>query len=68
MYNYYIINIGGGTCTNNAVRLVTVSSSYRSYGRIEFCRNNRWGTVCDDGWDSYDARVACRQLGFDGNM
>ena len=57
---------GGGSCNNKDVRLITVSSSVRSDGRVEFCRNNQWGTICDDGWDSTDARVACRQLGFNG--
>ncbi|XP_019850477.1 PREDICTED: scavenger receptor cysteine-rich domain superfamily protein-like [Amphimedon queenslandica] len=55
----------GGTCTNNNIRLITASSSYRSHGRVEFCRNNQWGTICDNGWDNSDARVVCRQLGFD---
>ena len=50
------------SCTNGDIRLRGGTNRYE--GRVEICNNNAWGTVCDDSWSTFDARVVCRQLGF----
>ena len=47
-------------CTSGDVRLSNTAS-----GRVEFCVNQQFGTVCDAGsWDKTDAQVVCSQLGY----
>ncbi len=35
-------------------------------GRLEIYVYGVWGTVCDDGFGSTEATVACRELGYNG--
>ncbi len=49
-------------CMEGSIRLAEGNSI--SEGRVEICFNNEYGAVCGNGWDSRDAQVVCRQLGF----
>ena len=33
-------------------------------GVVEVCLQQRWGSVCSDGWSVADANVTCQQLGY----
>ena len=47
-------------CVDGDVRLVNSNTSQE--GRLQVCFNRVWGTVCNDRFDSDDARVVCSQL------
>ncbi len=48
-------------CVQGDVRL---QGGNATFGRVEVCNNNRWGTVCDDLFGVQEAMVVCRHLGF----
>ena len=50
-------------CTNGQIRLAG-NTNVPQEGRVEYCLNNNWGTICDSSWGATDAKVACRQLGY----
>ena len=42
--------------------------NYSNEGRMEVYCNGQWGTICSTGFNSTDASVICKQLGYDNSI
>ena len=49
-------------CEHGAIRLVGGSNEYE--GNVKVCINGVWSVICDSGWSTNDAWVACNQAGY----
>ena len=43
-----------------------VNGSNRFEGRVEYCNDSQWKSVCNAGFFNQEITVACRQIGFSG--
>ena len=53
--------------TNGTIRLVAEDGTVtppQMVGRLEIYFGEAWGTVCGNGFDMFDADIACQELGF----
>ena len=51
-----------GKCIDGEIRIIGGDVSYE--GRVQYCSDSEWGTICDGNWTAEDAAVACFQLGY----
>ena len=57
-----LISFADPECDDTDIRLV--GGSRPNEGKVEYCSEGVWGTVCDDIWNMRNALVVCRQLGL----
>lgn len=62
VFSFFFAAQGSSTeCTHGQIRLAGTSNLI---GRVDICLAGQWGSVCADNWNTAEASVACRQLGF----
>ena len=49
-------------CYEGEIRLLGGPTA--AQGTVELCARNQWDAICDPYWSANDAKVVCRQLGF----
>ena len=54
------------TCEHGTVHLV--DSDAASRGRVEYCYEGSWYSVCASGWGEEEARVVCKMLDYDVSL
>ena len=57
--------IDPGACSDDG-EMKLVNGTIQQEGRIEICLNGVWGAICDNGWNTNDAYVFCREIGYNG--
>ena len=59
---HFLISLTDPKCNSTDIRLI--GSSRPNEGRVEYCYEEVWGTVCSDKWDDDNAMVVCSELGL----
>ena len=66
---HHAVCVRRSLCTtqdNYNVRLVNGGGAHRGRVEVRASVGSPWGTVCDDYWDTNDAKVVCRSINANG--